>query len=133
MIPITLAQELRDAGLRWSPEAGDRFVIPNPEMRDEVFVVSTMVVDVYDFPTGQVLGFNGTVEWALDSIERDKALWLPSETQLRERLGGTFCRLEPFDGGYRVTMQVAGRDVAIEGGTVEIAYGRALLHLATGE
>ena len=39
--------------------------------------------------TGDVIGFNGTTEWALDSIELDHVLWLPREDQLRELMGAT--------------------------------------------
>ena len=42
-----------------------------------------------------MIGFNGTTEWALDSVELQHSVWLPSETQLRELLAGTFRALEP--------------------------------------
>ncbi|TDE07913.1 pilus assembly protein CpaE [Jiangella asiatica] len=132
MISVELARKLREAGLRWDPEPGDRFVIPNRGMDDDVFVVSQMVVDVHDFPTGRVLGFNGTVEWALDSVEQDVALWLPGESRLRELLGGTFVGLNRVEGGYRVTLEVSGHRIDIEDELAEEAYGKALLYLATG-
>ena len=56
-------------------------------MDDEVFVVSDMTVEVHDFPTGKVIGFNGTTEWALDSLAQGDVVWLPREDQLRELLG----------------------------------------------
>lgn len=133
MVSIELARKLREAGLRWEPEPGDRFVIPDRGMDDEVFVVSQMVVDVHDFPEGRVLGFNGTVEWALDSVQQDTALWLPSETQLRRRLGGAFVELSRDDDGYGVTVDVAGRRQRIVDDDVEEAYGKALLYLAAGD
>ena len=133
MVPIELARKLREAGLRWEPEPGDRFVIPDRGMDDEVFVVSQMVVDVHDFPDGRVLGFNGTVEWALDSVEKDSALWLPSETQLRVLLGGAFVELSRADEAYRVTLDIAGRRHDVVGDDPEQAYARALLHLAAGD
>ena len=49
-----------------------------------------MVVEVVDTPLGAVLAFNGTTEWALDSIEVDEAVWLPLEHQLRDLLGDAF-------------------------------------------
>lgn len=133
VIPISLARRLRDAGVRWDPVPGDRFVLPDRDMDEDVFVLSHMTVDVHDFPTGRVIGFNGTVEWALDSVEQSEALWLPSEQQLRERLGGAFVRLDRAGGGYDVTLDVAGRRVEINGASPAEAYGRALLFLATGE
>jgi hypothetical protein len=133
VIAVDLARELRRAGLRWDPAPGDRFVIPDRGMDDDVFVVSDMTVDVHEYATGTVIGFNGTVEWALDSVEQEAALWLPSETQLRERLGGAFVQLTRADGGYRVLLSVAGEANEVAGGDPDEAYGRALLLLATGE
>jgi hypothetical protein len=133
VISVALAQRLRDAGLRWEPESGDRFMLPGLDMDDEVFVLSNMVVDVHDFPGGRFLGFNGTVEWALDSVQQERALWLPNEAQLRERLGGTFVRLERDGDAYDVVLRVAGREVRVRDAAPAEAYGRALLHLATGE
>jgi hypothetical protein len=133
VISVSLAQRLRDAGLRWDPESGDRFILPGLNMDDEVFVLSNMVVDVHDFPAGRFLGFNGTVEWALDSVQQEAALWLPNESQLRDRLGGTFVRLERDGDAYQVVMRLADRDLVVRDEDPAEAYGRALLHLATGE
>ena len=70
-------------------------------MDDEVFVLSaSMTVEVQHFPTGPVIGFNGTTEWALDSLDQDDALWLPAEDQLRDLLGWAFRRLEQVPGGF---------------------------------
>ena len=133
VISIELAKRLRDAGVRWIPAAGDRFVIPDRDMDDEVFVLSDMTVDVHEFGTGRVIGFNGTVEWALDSVEQETALWLPSETQLRELLGGTFVSLARPAEGYEVVVDVAGSQRAIRAAEPAEAYGRALLFLANGD
>lgn len=89
-----LAEALRDAGLRWTPSPGDRFVIPQPELSGEVFTLSEMTIEAHAFPGGTVLGFNGTTEWALDSVAQEDTLWLPREDQLRELLGTTFVALE---------------------------------------
>lgn len=134
MISVELARKLREAGLRWEPHPGDRFVIADRGMDDEVFVVSHMVVDVHEFPSGgRVLGFNGTVEWALDSVEQEAALWLPGESRLRELLGGAFVRLDRAGDGFRVTLDVGGRVVEVDDEQAEEAYGKALLYLATGD
>jgi hypothetical protein len=108
-------------------------MLPGLDMDDEVFVLSNMVVDVHDFPGGRFLGFNGTVEWALDSVQQERALWLPNEAQLRERLGGTFVRLERDGNTYEVVLDVAGRELRVRDAVPAEAYGLALLHLATGE
>lgn len=102
---ITVAQALalRAAGLRWTPAPGDRFVLPHRGMDDEVFVLSDMTVEVHQFPTGAVIGFNGVAEWALDSVQADEALWLPAEHQLRDLLGAMFVHLAREEsGGYLV-------------------------------
>ena len=128
MMTIELAQRLRAAGLTWTPAAGDRFVLPVAGMEDEVFVISNLTVDVHHFKTGDVIGFNGTTEWALDSVEQDKAIWLPREDQLREVLGERFAALEQLDGGYAVSLRQPDgsveRHADIE---AERAYARALL------
>lgn len=133
MISVALARRLRDAGLRWDPARGDAFVIVDRGIDEDVFVLSDMTIEVHEFPTGPEIGFNGTVEWALDSVEQETTLWLPREDQLRDLLGGSFVRLERHAGPYRVVLDVAGRSVAVEAAEPAEAYGLALLHLATGE
>ena len=134
MIAQETAQRLREAGVRWEPAAGDRFVIVDPRTDEEVYVVSDMTIDVHRFASGTVLGFNGTTEWALDSVEQDRALWLPRESQLRDLLGGTFRRFERTDdGAWRVEVVIVGRPVSIVDSDPEQAYARALLILITGE
>jgi hypothetical protein len=127
VLPIDLAQRLRAAGLRWSPASADRFVLANRGMDDEVFVLSDMTVEVHEFPQGRVIGFNGVTEWALDSVEQEEALWLPSETQLRELLGGLFRRLQQAGEGWTVTYVLGGTELAASAGSAEEAYGLALL------
>ena len=128
MISVGLARELRSAGVRWEPRAGDRFVVDQPEMTGSVFWVSDFTVDVHRFGDQQVLGFNGTTEWALDSIEVVNCIWLPREDQLRELLGTLLVRLEQGrDGTWSVTSRVAGSEQTVSDPDVEHAYARALL------
>jgi hypothetical protein len=128
MVPVDLALALRDAGLRWTPAPGDRFVLPHKGMDDEVFVISDMTVEVHRFPTGPVIGFNGVTEWALDSIRQDEALWIPVEHQLRERLGDRFAKLEADPPhGFTVTVLVDDGVVARRAPEAAEAYGLALL------
>jgi hypothetical protein len=127
VITLDLARRLRRAGVPWTPGPGDRFVVPDRDMDDEVFVVSDMVVEVHELPTGRLLGFNGTTEWALDSIMARDVVWLPREDQLRELLGGAFVSLEARPGGFVVTVE---RDVRQERHIdidAECAYARAVL------
>jgi hypothetical protein len=127
VLPVDLAQRLRDAGLRWVPASGDRFVLADRGMDDEVFVLADMTVEVHDFPQGRVIGFNGVTEWALDSIDQDQALWLPAEAQLRGLLGGLFRSLERDGSGWTVTYVLAGAPRTVSADLAEEAYGLALL------
>ena len=99
-------------------------------MDDDLFVLSDMTIEVQNFATGPVIGFNGTTEWALDSLDMQAALWLPTEGQLRSLLGATLRRLERTDSSYVVTVVTDGEDRAAEAATAPNAYARALLDLA---
>lgn len=129
VLTLDLARRLRDAGLAWEPASGDRFVVPDREMDEDVFVISDMTVEVHDFPGGRVIGFNGTVEWALDSIEQQEVVWLPRESQLRERLGAAFVSLEAVPPGAVVEIDTATGRQRHADGDPERAYARALLAL----
>lgn len=133
MIPIPLARSLRTAGLRWTPASGDRFVIDKPEVGDDVFTVSEMTVEAHSYPSGTVLGFNGTTEWALDSVGLDEVLWLPDEGQLRGLLGDAFRSLRAADDGFVATIVFLGETREFAGATADEAYGEALLHMFLGE
>jgi hypothetical protein len=126
VISVNLAIALREAGVAWRPAPGDHFVIPDRDLDDQTFVLSDMIVQVYELPRSTVIGFNGTTEWALDDIERDEAIWLPREDQLRDMLGDGFERLERNRDGYTVIV----RDLPeATGRSAEDAYGNALLLL----
>lgn len=128
MLDLTLASQLKDSGLAWTPTPGDRFVVPVHDMEDEVFILSNVIADVHDFESGAVIGFNGTTEWALDSIDQADVVWLPREDQLRELLGEAFVSLEQVPGGYAVSVTPGGRHIDID---AERAYARAVLALRT--
>jgi hypothetical protein len=130
VLSVPLALALCEAGLRWIPAPGDRFVLPYRGMDADVFVLSDMTVDVHEFPTGTVIGFNGVTEWALDSVRQEEALWLPSEQQLRERLGGLFSRLEATPGGgFEVTVTLPDGSRTHAAQTAADAYADALLEV----
>lgn len=130
LISEHLATALHEAGLRWTPAPGDRFVIPQPELAGQVFTLSEMTIEAHHYPTGTILGFNGTTEWALDAVAQEDALWLPREDQLRELLGASFVSLERDGDGWVVTTrEPAGEAVRHESATAADAYGAALLAL----
>jgi hypothetical protein len=127
MLALDLALALRHAGLRWTPQPGDRFVLPGRGMDDDIFVLSDMTVEVHEFSTGKVIGFNGVTEWALDSVEQSEAVWLPAEHQLRELLRGMFRSLESTSGGYAVTVRLPDGEQIFTADEPADAYATALL------
>lgn len=129
MISWDLALALRDAGLRWSPTSGDRFRLLATGPGGDVYTVSDMTIEPHEYDTGVILGFNGTTEWALDSVALEDALWHPLESQLRDLLGGTFRRLERTGDGYEVSTVVLDASATWTGAEPADAYARALLAL----
>ena len=129
MIGVQAAQQLKQAGLTWKPGPGDHFVIPDRDLDEDVFVLSNMTIEVHNVPEGQVIGFNGTTEWALDDVEIEEVLWLPREDQLRELLGGTLQALRRAEPGWDVDVTLLGEDRTFTAPTPEEAYAAALLHL----
>jgi hypothetical protein len=121
------AAELAARGLAWRPGSGDRFFVPDRDLDDEVFVVSGMSIEVSDLPSGAEMRFNGTVEWALDSIAQSEVVWLPREEQMRTALGEAFLRLESVTGGYAVMLSTDGVETRHVDIDAERAYARALL------
>jgi hypothetical protein len=131
VLGVELAWQLKNAGLTWKPQLGDRFAIPDRDLDDEVFVLSNMTIQVHDRPEGRIIGFNGTTEWALDDVDLDEALWLPREDQLRELLGGTFRSLHQDQETHTVRTELLGRQQEFVAATAEEAYAAALVHLLT--
>jgi hypothetical protein len=129
VLSLPLAKRLRDAGLVWKPSRGDRFVLPDRDMDDEVFVLSDMTIELHELPEGQVIGFNGTTEWALDDVHKDEVLWMPREDQLRGLLGRTFHRLDRLDEDYLVVTALGDALSEVRAADPEDAYAEALLRL----
>ncbi|MFN8086741.1 MAG: pilus assembly protein CpaE [Microbacterium sp.] len=129
MISTDLALALRDAGLVWHPASGDRFQLDEPEFEADVYTVSEMTIEPRSYPTGVILAFNGTTEWALDSVALEDALWLPREDQLRELLRATFRSLTRLEDAYRVDAVIQGEPLSFEHPEPADAYALALLEL----
>jgi len=130
VITVELASRLHRAGLAWTPASGDRFVIPDRDLDDQVFVVSEMTIEPQQLESGGIVRFNGTTEWALDSIAQTEVVWLPHEAQLRDLLGERFLRLEAVPDGFVVELRPQGYDAPPERHAdidAERAYARALL------
>lgn len=129
MISTDLAVSLREAGLVWHPRSGDRFQLNEPEFEADVFTVSEMTIEAREFPTGKLLSFNGTTEWALDSVALEDALWLPHEDQLRELLRSTFRSLHRMADTHEVEIEVGGERLTFQHPEPADAYALAVLEL----
>jgi hypothetical protein len=114
----------------WKPANGDMFFIPRPEITDSVFVISDMVVELVESGGESRFHFNGTVEWALDSVESDSVVWLPRENQLRELLGDFFLSLDSSASGFVVTVSGPAKAYHTEAELdAADAYARAALYV----
>ncbi|HRC76859.1 MAG TPA: hypothetical protein PLO33_14370, partial [Kouleothrix sp.] len=109
MITPVVAQQLKDAGLVWEPAERDLFVMPEHNLDGQIFVVSALPALVQNFGGQQTITFHGSIEWALDYVVLSEAVWLPTESQLRERLAAAIgpdapLRLERLAAGYRLQL-----------------------------
>lgn len=130
MIDRGHARALRDAGLVWRhPAPGDRFSMLAEDFAGEVFTVSEMTIESHEFTGGTILGFNGTTEWALDSVALEDALWMPRDDQLRDLLGGAFRSLTRSDDRYTVSIALGGAVRGFPAPDASTAYAQALLAL----
>lgn len=130
MITVELARSLLAAGVLWEPRPGDRFVIDAELLTGDVFWISDLTVEVHSYRDQSVLGFNGTTEWALDSVTLDQALWLPREDQLRELVGDRLESVHRVEDGWQVTYAVRqGYVQTVTDPDLECAYARAVLSL----
>lgn len=126
VLSVALASRLMEAGVLWTPQQGDRFVLPGRGMDDDVFWLSDLTVEVHELPRGRVVGFNGTTEWALDSVLLEEALWLPREDQLRALLGERLVGLRRTASGWVVSVTGGGWFAHED---AECAYALAVLAL----
>jgi len=139
MIALSLAQQLKAAGLTWEPSLHDFFALPE-EFQDRAFVIADMPVTIATLQGEQVFTFEGAVEWALDTIVTTQAVWLPTETQLRQALEARLPEgpapnfvLSGLPTGYQLVVHALPGQPAFGATAAEGAYAQALLHLlATG-
>ena len=130
VITVELARALLTSGVLWEPRAGDRFVVDAELLTGEVFWISDLTVEVQSYRDQSLLGFNGTTEWALDSVTLDQALWLPREDQLRELLGDRLEAVRRLPVGWEVTYAASpGYVRTVTDADLECAYARAVLTL----
>jgi hypothetical protein len=136
MLSVSLAQELKAAGLKWTPAKNDFFAIPDRELDEGIYVISDMTVLV-ELVNGQLAAtFHGAVEWALDHVLIADLVWLPSESQLRELLEQRLLgeaepalQLTSTADGYWCEIRFRGERLLFEAFGACEAYGAALLHV----
>lgn len=136
MISVTLAQKLKRVGLDWTPTKYDFFMVPDRGLDDQIFVISDLAVIVEKLHGQLAITFHGTPEWALDHVVVTEAIWLPTETQLRELLEARLVterqpavRLTSVSDGYWCEIQLQERVVLFEAFGAGEAYGLALLYV----
>ena len=136
MLPLSLALELKHAGLGWIPQLHDFFTIPGTELQDRIFVVSDMTIDIQKLFGHQMITFNGALEWSLDYVLTVDAVWLPTEGQLRQRLQD-YLAGEPEPAielvgrmnDYTCRIKILGVTLEFSEAKASHAYGRALLYV----
>ena len=136
MISLSIAVELKNAGLVWHPALHHLFAIPDSDLDQRVFVVSDMAIDVERLFGQQAITFNGAVEWSLDHIMVDDVVWMPTEEQLREALqqrllgeAEPVIRLNSYSNRFCCMISLEGESLSFEAHTASDAYGLALLHI----
>jgi len=138
MIPLTLATELKEAGLKWLPDINDFFAIPDSDMDDRIFVMSDMMTSPTTLKGWPTITFHGTSEWAMDYILMEEVVWMPTEEQLRQELifmldqseEKTELRLELGENGrYTTTISFHNTPHTFTAPTPSETYAKALLHI----
>ncbi|MEW5958411.1 MAG: pilus assembly protein CpaE [Chloroflexota bacterium] len=140
MLSLSLARQLKEAGLSWTPANNDFFAIPDRGLDDVIFVISDMTVLVEELRGQLSVMFHGAVEWALDHVLVTELVWLPTETQLREQLEQRLIgesqptlTLVNIPDGYRCEIRFKGEARVFEGFGVSEVYALALLYVLAGQ
>lgn len=131
MLSLSLAQQLQKAGLEWRPRLHDFFAIPDRGMDDRRFVLTEVLTYIDFFRGSPMVTFHGTAEWALDYILQTEAVWVPTETQLRELLQG-YGRdlvLKQSANGFECQLRCGDETLFFDSPNACDAYGSALLQL----
>ena len=136
MISVALAHELKQAGLDWQPGLHDFFALPDRLMDDKVFVISDLLVNIEQLQGTQIVSFQGAPEWALDYLVTSDVVWIPTETQLRQRLesallagGGLDLAMTTTIAGVRLDFTYRDQKLSFEARDAQDVYARALLFL----
>ena len=131
MLTLSLARQLKNAGLRWQPTLHDAFVIPDRGLDERTFVITEVMAYIEQLWGSPMVTFHGTAEWALDYVLQTEAIWIPSESQLRELLAeqvNDLLLLQTAE-GYECRFTLAGQSYAYESPNACDAYGSGLLQV----
>ena len=136
MISLSLAGELKDAGLVWKADMHDFFAIPDRDLDDRIFVITDVMAYLELLRGWPVVTFHGSAEWALDYILTAEVIWMPTEGQLRQELENSLLgeaelrlQLASRPTGYGCEIYFQGENLTFEAPTADEAYGLALLHV----
>ncbi len=136
MISLSLARQLKAAGLVWQATNNDYFALPDRGMDDRLFVISGMQAQLDVFRGWPVVTFHGTAEWALDYVLTTEAVWMPREDQLRQAILELLAEeaqqkltLGLKDSVYNCSFSWQGQEIRFEAAAAADAYGKALLFL----
>ena len=136
MISQALAVQLKEAGLVWHTSVHDFFAIPDRDMDGRIFVLSDMMVTMELLRGWPAMMFHGTSEWAMDYLLTHEAVWMPTESQLRENLeeelaarNGRFIQLQRQDEAYACEILLGEKRMQFTAVDPSEAYGQALLEL----
>ncbi len=142
MLPLTLAIQLKDAGLNWIPDINDFFAIPDSDLDDRIFVMADMMTAPTTLKGWPAITFHGTSEWAMDYIFMQEVVWLPTEEQLRQELVYLLDRSEEKtvlmlkleeNGRYTITISYQNTPLNFTAPTPSETYGQALLHILNNQ
>ncbi|MEM8530841.1 MAG: pilus assembly protein CpaE [Chloroflexota bacterium] len=134
MISLEMAQKLRDVGLIWHPTKNDFFVLPERNLDHHIFVVSELTALIEQYNKEPVVTFHGSSEWALDYVLIADAVWLPTETQLRQALAHLIgddapLRLDRTTYGYCCQIAYIDQMLEFRAPDGETAYALAILYI----
>ena len=132
MISLDKARQLKTAGLAWKPSLHDFFMVPVEGIGERLFVISDLMAQTEVLHGWPAITFVGAVEWALDYVLADEAIWIPREDQLRHllraRLGDSAeFSLHSHGDSYRIHVTNSDDPIAYHGDSAGDAYANALL------
>jgi hypothetical protein len=136
MLSLSTAQQLKQAGLDWTPALHDFFAVPDRGFDNQVFVISDVFAIVERLQGHLAVTFHGSAEWALDHLFVADLVWLPTEAQLRQELEQRLAaqeqpgiKLSGTQDGYTCELRSPDGWLHFTDSDASEAYAAALLHM----